>query len=110
MDLVGITKTKLHSRIKKKQHLPCPWGKFSYHVVPFRLCNTPATFQRAIIGIFSDLIHYCVEIYMDDFTTYGNEFDEVLSNLEKKLIRCKESNVSLNNEKCAIMLTDGIIL
>jgi hypothetical protein len=47
---------------------------------------------------------------MDDFTTYGGEFDEALENLEKTLIRCKESNISLNNEKCAMMLTDGIIL
>ena len=47
---------------------------------------------------------------MDDFTTYGNEFDEALSNLEKTLLRCKESNVVLRNEKCAMMLTDGIIL
>jgi len=47
---------------------------------------------------------------MDDFTTYGNEFDEALSNLEKTSIRCKESNVALNNEKHAIMLTKSIIL
>jgi hypothetical protein len=51
-----------------------------------------------------------VEIYMDEFKTYGNEFDEALENLEKTLIRCKESNVSLNNEKCAMIFMDGIIL
>jgi hypothetical protein len=56
----------------------CPWGTFSYRVLPFGLCNTPATFQRAVIGIFSDLIHDCVEIYMDEFMTYGGEFDEAL--------------------------------
>jgi hypothetical protein len=43
-----------------------------------------------------------VEIYMDDFVTYGDEFDEALENLEKTLIRFKESNVSLNNEKCDV--------
>jgi hypothetical protein len=51
-----------------------------------------------------------VEIYMDDFMTYGDEFDEALENLEKTLIRCKESNVSLSNEKFLMMLTDGIVL
>jgi hypothetical protein len=51
-----------------------------------------------------------VEIYMDDFVTYGDEFDEALTNLEKTLIRCKESNVSLSNENCSMMLTNGIIL
>jgi len=51
-----------------------------------------------------------VEIYMNDFTTYGDEFDEALKNPEKTFIRCKESNVALNNEKCLMMLTDGIVL
>jgi hypothetical protein len=46
----------------------------------------------------------------DYFMTYGNEFDEALSNIGKTLIRCKESNIALNNEKCAMMLTDGIVL
>jgi hypothetical protein len=63
--------------------LTYPWGTFSYHVLPFGLCNAPTTFQRVVISILSYLIHDCVEIYMDEFTTYGNEFDEALSNLEK---------------------------
>jgi hypothetical protein len=87
-----------------------PWGTFVYHVLPFELCNSPSNIQSVLISIFSDLIHDYVEIYMDDFMTYGNEFDEVLENLEKTLIRCKESNVALDNEKCAMMLIDGIIL
>jgi uncharacterized Fe-S radical SAM superfamily protein PflX len=68
------------------------------------------TFQRDVIGIFYNLMHDYVEIFMDDFTTYGNEFGEALANLEKTWIRCKEPNFSLNNEKCAMMLIDGIVL
>jgi hypothetical protein len=83
---------------------------FSYRVLPFGLCNAPATFQRVVIGIFFDLFHDCVEIYIDDFMTYGSEFDEALENLEKTLIRCKESNISFNNEKCEMMLIDDIVL
>jgi hypothetical protein len=68
-------------------------------VFPFGLCNSPATFQRVVLGVFADLIHDCVEVYMDDFTVYGNTFEEALSNLEKVLIRCQESNLSLSHEK-----------
>ena len=80
-----------------KTTFTCPWGTFAYRVLPFCLCNAPATFQRAVLGIFSDLIHYCVEIYMDDFTTYGDEFDQALDNLDKVLMRCQDTNLSLNN-------------
>ena len=63
----------------------CPWGIFSYLVLPFGLCNALATFQRAIISIFSDISTDCLEIYMDDFTTYGQTFEEAQENLEKVL-------------------------
>ena len=64
----------------------CPWGTYAYRVFPFGLCNAPATFHRVVLGIFSDLIHDYVEVYMDDFTSYGNTFQEALDNLEKVLI------------------------
>ena len=47
---------------------------------------------------------------MDDFTIYGNTFDDCLKNIEKVLNRCIETNLSLNNEKCFMMLTKGIVL
>ena len=47
---------------------------------------------------------------MDDFTVYGNSFEEALENLEKVLKRCKEANISLSHEKCFMMFTKGIVL
>jgi hypothetical protein len=51
-----------------------------------------------------------VEVYMDNFTVYGNTFEEAISNLEKVLIHCQESNLSLSHEKCKMLLTEGILL
>ena len=47
---------------------------------------------------------------MDDFTAYGNTFQEFLDNIEKVLIRCQEMNLSLSHEKCKMLLTEGIVL
>ena len=69
-----------------KTTFTCPWGTYAYRVLEFVLCNTPATFQRAVLGIFVDLIHDYVEVYMDGFTSYVNKFQEALDNLEKVLI------------------------
>lgn len=79
-------------------------------MLPFGLCNAPTTFQRAIIGIFSDLVNDCLEIYMDDFTSYGDSFEEALTNLEKVLKRCKETQLSLSTKKCHMMMTEGVVL
>ena len=78
--------------------------------MPFGLCNAPTTFQRAVLGIFSDLIHDYVEVYMDDFTACSNTFQEALDNLEKVLIQCQETNLALSHEKCKMLLTEGIVL
>ena len=47
---------------------------------------------------------------MDDFSVYGNKFEDALDTLEKIIKRCIESNLSLSNEKCFMMLTEGIVL
>jgi len=106
----GYNQIQVALEYQDKTTFTCPWGTFAYRVLPFGLCNAPATFQRAVLGIFSDLIHDCVEVYMDDFTVYGDSFAEALENLEKILIRCKETNLSLSHEKCFMMSTEGIVL
>eukprot|EP00253_Pinus_taeda_P035492 PITA_35492 len=67
-------------------------------------------FQREILGIFSDLVDYSVEIYMDDFTPYGDSFVEGLKNLEKVLERCIQARVSLSMVKFHMMMEEGIVL
>ncbi|KAL4361728.1 hypothetical protein GQ457_04G015660 [Hibiscus cannabinus] len=78
--------------------------------MPFGLCNAPATFQRCMTAIFSDLNEDCLEIFMDDFSTFGENFDNCLNNLKKVLIRCKETNLVLDWEKCHFMVDEGIVL
>eukprot|EP00253_Pinus_taeda_P002929 PITA_02929 len=47
---------------------------------------------------------------MDDFIVYGDSFEEALENLEKVLIRCKETNLSLSHENFFMIFTEGIVL
>ena len=48
----------------------------------FGLCNAPATFQRCMMSMFSDLVEEAMEIFMDDFSVYGSYFEKCLENLE----------------------------
>ncbi|XP_030477993.2 uncharacterized protein LOC115695035 [Cannabis sativa] len=74
------------------------------------LCNAPATFQRCMMAIFSDLIEKCIEVFMDDFLVFGSSFDQCLSNLELVLTRCEDSNLVLNWEKFHFIVKEGIVL
>ena len=76
----------------------------------FGLCNAPATFQRCMMAIFADLVEEIMEVFMDDFSVYGNSFDGCLENLERVLARCEETNLVLNWEKYHFMVEEGIVL
>ncbi|KAL4379175.1 hypothetical protein GQ457_02G023220 [Hibiscus cannabinus] len=95
---------------QSKTTFTCPYGTFAFRRMPFGLCNAPATFQRCMTAIFSELNEDYLEIFMDDFSTFGDNFDNCLNNLEKILKRCKETNLVLNWEKCHFMVDEGIVL
>ncbi|KAL1541281.1 hypothetical protein AAHA92_25524 [Salvia divinorum] len=63
-----------------------------------------------MMSIFSDLLEDCIEIFMDDFTVYGDTFEKYLHNLDLVLERCRKKNLVLNFEKCHFMVIEGIVL
>ena len=42
------------------------WGTYCYRVMPFELKNVGATYQRAATTLFHDMMHWDVEVYVDD--------------------------------------------
>ena len=48
---------------------------------------------------FTNFCEKIVEVFMDDFSMYGTSFDDFLSNLDRVLQRCEETNLVLNWEK-----------
>ncbi|RVW88233.1 Retrovirus-related Pol polyprotein from transposon 297 [Vitis vinifera] len=95
---------------QEKTTFTCPFGTYAYRRMPFGLCNAPATFQRCMLSIFSDMVEQIMEVFMDDITVYGTSFEDCLSHLEDVLKRCIEKDLVLNWEKCHFMVNQGIVL
>ena len=95
---------------QEKTTFTCLYGTFAFRRMPFGLCNAPGTFQRCMMAIFSDYLEQSVEVFMDDFSVFGKSYDECLTNLERVLKRCEDTNLVLNWEKCHFMMTEGIVL
>ncbi|GJZ54641.1 reverse transcriptase domain-containing protein [Tanacetum coccineum] len=95
---------------QEKTTFTCPYGTFAYRRMSFGLCNTSATFQRCMTAIFHDMVEDFMEVFMDEFSVFGNSFDCCQANLDKILARCEETNLELNWEKYHFMVKEGIVL
>ncbi|GJV05847.1 reverse transcriptase domain-containing protein [Tanacetum coccineum] len=62
------------------------------------------------VAIFHDMIEETIEVFMDDFSVFGDSFSSCLSHLDKMLKRCEDTNLVLNWEKCHFMVKEGIVL
>ncbi|GJV26471.1 hypothetical protein Tco_1379166 [Tanacetum coccineum] len=56
-----------------------------------------------MMAIFHDMIEETMEVFMDDFSVFGDSFSSCLSHLDKMLKRCEDTNLVLNWEKCHFM-------
>ncbi|GKF24682.1 reverse transcriptase domain-containing protein [Tanacetum coccineum] len=63
-----------------------------------------------MMAIFHDMIEKTMEVFMDDFSVFGDSFDLCLSNLNKMLKQSEDTNLVLNWEKCHFMCREGIVL
>ncbi|GJY08368.1 reverse transcriptase domain-containing protein [Tanacetum coccineum] len=86
-DIKGYFQILIDPQDQEKTTFTCPYGTFAYRRMPFGLCNAPGTFQRCMMAIFHDMIEKTMEVFMDDFSVFGDSFDSCLSNLEKMLKR-----------------------
>ncbi|XP_017976423.1 PREDICTED: uncharacterized protein LOC108661939 [Theobroma cacao] len=95
---------------QEKTTFTCPYGTFAFRRMPFGLCNALATFQRCMMAIFTNMVEKCLEVFMDDFSVFGNNFDDCLLNLARVVKRCEKRNLVLHWEKCHFMVREGIVL
>ncbi|MCG7879381.1 MAG: RNase H-like domain-containing protein, partial [Candidatus Thiodiazotropha endolucinida] len=75
-------------------------GLFQFRVLPFGLCNAPATFERLMESVLAGLQWDICLIYLDDIITFGKTFEEAVENLEKVFDRLRSAGLKLKPKKC----------
>jgi hypothetical protein len=90
----GYHQILIHLDDQSKTTFTYPYGTFTYRRMSFGMCNAPASFQRCMVAIFSNLIEKVMEVFMDDFSIYVKTFKDCLANLGKVLKRCQMAALS----------------
>ncbi|GJV35384.1 reverse transcriptase domain-containing protein [Tanacetum coccineum] len=83
----GYFQIPIDPKDQEKTTFTCPYGTFAYRRMPFGLFNAPGTFQRCMMAIFHDMIEETMEVFMDDFSVFGDSFSSCLFHLDKMLKR-----------------------
>ncbi|CAB4005229.1 Retrovirus-related Pol poly from transposon, partial [Paramuricea clavata] len=92
--LKGFWQIPLSERAKEVSAFVTPRGLYQYKVMPFGMRNSPATFQRLINQIISQ-IDGC-EGYIDDVIIYSDTWEEHLEILRKFFKRLSEAKLTIN--------------
>ena len=78
-------------------------GFYEFNIMPFGLCNAPATFQRLMERCMGDMnLRDCL-IYLDDVIIFSSTFEEHLDRLEAVFTCLQQHSLKLKASKCEFM-------
>ena len=104
LDLISrYWQVALDEEDREKTALCTMEGLYEFRVMPFGLCNDPATFQRLMDLILADLqLSLCV-VYIDNIIILGRDFADHISNLDRVFQYIQEAGLKLKPRKCAFL-------
>ena len=106
----GYNQIRMALEDREKTAFVTIWGTFCYKVMPFGLKNAGATYQRAMVTLFHDIMHKEIEVYMDDLITKSQKDESHVENLQKLFKRLRKFQLKLNPAKCTFGVTSRKLL
>jgi hypothetical protein len=117
--LSGYWQVKIADEDRPKTAFGTTEGLFEFKVMPFGLCNAPATFQRLMDLILAGMQWSQCLVYIDDVVVVGRTFEEHLQNLQAVFLRLKQAGLKIKPSKSVffqksvrylgyLVTTDGI--
>ena len=104
--LSGYWQVEVDPKDREKTAFFTPEGLFKFRVMPFGLCNAPATFQRLMDAVLAGLHWSSCLVYIDDVVIPGKTFLEHLAYLLRVFQRLREAGLKLKPPKCHLCLKE----
>ncbi|UYV81129.1 hypothetical protein LAZ67_20000122 [Cordylochernes scorpioides] len=106
----GYWQVEVEEKDKEKTAFTTAHGLYEFNVMPFGLCNAPATFERNMENMLGNLRWQICLCYLDDVIIYSSDFSTHLKRIEAVLKCFREANLKLNNKKCQFAFEELEIL
>ena len=84
-----------------------PYGPFCFNIMPFRLKNARATYQRMIQMCLEKQISKTVEAYVDDVVIKTKHVETLVDDLRLTFDNLRTYDIKLNPEKCIFGVPAG---
>ena len=75
-------------------------GLYESLVMPFGLCNAPATFQRLMHEVLGNLIYTKAPVYLDDIIIHSKTFEQHLKDIEEVFGKLRDAKLMSKESKC----------
>eukprot|EP00731_Ephydatia_muelleri_P003644 Em0001g3644a len=98
----GYWQVEVAPEDQPKTAFTTPEGLYQFKVMPFGLCNAPATFQRLMDRVLSGLKWSSCLVYFDDLIVVGTTFQEHLHHLTSVFTRLRGAGLKLKPKKCTL--------
>ena len=98
----GYWQVEMNEKDKEKTAFTTGDGLWQFTVMPFGLCNAPATFERLMDQVLACLPWEVCLVYLDDIIIHAREFEEAISRLREVFLRLRIANLKLNARKCQL--------
>ena len=99
----GYWQVEMSDTDKAKTAFATRYGLWEWNVMPFGLCNAPATFQRLMERVLAGLQWRILALYLDDVIVFASSIEDHLNRLEEVFKRCQEAGLKLKPKKCSFL-------
>ena len=106
----GYNQIRMHPRDESKTAFMMKVSNYCYKVMPFRLKNASATYQRLMDRILTPMIGGNVQAYVDNMVVTLKEKDQHVIDLEELFTTITKYDMKLNPEKCVFRVEVGKFL
>ncbi|GFV40676.1 retrovirus-related Pol polyprotein from transposon 297 [Trichonephila clavipes] len=104
MDLrSGYWQIEIDEADREKTAFITPEGLYEFKVMPFGLCNAPATFERMMDNLLRHFKWTMCLCYLDDIIVFSETFEDHLIRLRLVLKCLQEAGLKLNSKKCLLL-------